>query len=69
MQIERGAPIPGHGGGAPLRYPWNMLEKGESIVVGSAGRRAAFLWAGRNGVTFTSRKIRGNDRFRVWRIA
>lgn len=68
VRIERNVPIPGHGGGAPLKYPWDALRKGDSVVVGSAARRAAFLWASRNRVSFTSRAV-GEDQFRIWGIA
>lgn len=69
--IEKDVPLPkqdartGRAGNV-LRYPWNLLEVGDSVVVPDESHRAVALnWAARNGRAFTSRKQRGG--WRLWR--
>jgi len=69
FQIEKNVPIPeGHGRGTPLKYPWNKMEIGDSIVVPSkTGQQSALKYGQRYSLKFRTRKVDGG--YRIWRVS
>jgi hypothetical protein len=79
IKIEKNIQIPkSKGAGAPLKYPFNKLNIGDSFFIpfnkdsklnlGNSLRISAILWAKRNNpkIRFTTRSSNGG--IRIWRI-
>lgn len=68
VKIERGVPLPPKGK-TPERYPWSIMEVGDSFLVEGANPRS-HISTGANKLhpdkRFTQRKVQ--DGIRVWRV-
>lgn len=72
FQIESGVPLPNDSGiGAPRKYPFPSMQIGDSFLVATEkaanARAAAKMFARRQGVQFTVRKLDSGTR--IWRVA
>lgn len=69
IKIEKGIPVPPRSGsgGRPLKYPWDKMAKGESVMVSTAsGAYSGKSYGRRHGLSFVARKI--GSGYRVWRV-
>lgn len=68
--IDHNIPLPGPRQSTTLRFPFALLEVGDSFFVPgdkNAVSPAAFQYAKRHGKKFTVRKVEGGHR--VWRLS
>ena len=71
-QVEEGFPIPASRGHTrPLKYPWDLMKVGDSILVEGdfntreSARCAAYSYGKRKNMTFVSRIDK--ESIRIWR--
>ncbi|MFO1080830.1 MAG: hypothetical protein U1E23_09420 [Reyranellaceae bacterium] len=81
IRVDKGVhlPPPAGGPGRPAKYPWRMLQIGDSFVWGPAEGHSsrvkasglASKMAEKLGAKFTTRAIEENGRkvIRIWRVA
>ncbi len=69
-QIDKGIPVPAPRLGRPYKYPFNLMEPGDSIAAKGvvAVQRAASAHAKRHGRKFVCR-AQGDGTVRVWRVS
>ena len=76
FKIEANVPIPKRTRNGSLKYPWDKMKVGDSILVKcdkndaskmSAARNAAAIYGGRHQMKFSTRNVEGG--LRVWRTA
>lgn len=67
--IEKGIPAPPQRrGGRPKQYHWDLMEVGDSVLVGCyETAKLGQEWARRRGLVFTYQKQLDGSGWRVWR--
>jgi hypothetical protein len=67
-KIEKNVPIPTSNGRGQRKYPFSELEIGDSVVIPSKSRSAAYSWAHLHSRRFVCKPVDA-DTIRVWRTA
>lgn len=73
IKIDKGVPKPNGRGGAPAKYPWQLMEIGDSFFVSDVATKNCRYGtaAARFGIKISTHKWSENgvSGVRVWRIA